>query len=224
MNKASPVISDAYLHEQQRLHQNPRYGRASIGYAPLVAALLRIGNCASLADYGAGKCNLKHSLDRLGARHLDYRPYDPAFPDYGEPRPADLVACIDVLEHIEPNLLDGVLDDLAGIVRRFGIFTVHTGPAIKTLSDGRNAHIIQQPPSWWLPRLAQRFEIIHVQTVPKGFWVLVAARDQAPAILASLDVAAVARAAARTIPRRKGPLARLVKRLGRAVGIAKSKR
>ena len=36
MNTASRVISDAYLHEQQRLHQNPRYGRASIGYAPRI--------------------------------------------------------------------------------------------------------------------------------------------------------------------------------------------
>jgi hypothetical protein len=219
MNTASRVISDAYLHEQQRLHQNPRYGRASIGYAPLVAALIRIGKCASLADYGAGKCRLKHSLDRLGAKSIDYLPYDPAFPDYGPPRPADLVACIDVLEHVEPELLDGVLDDLARITSRLGFFTVHTGPAGKSLSDGRNAHIIQQPASWWLPRFADRLEIIHVQTVPKGFWVLAAPKDKAHDIVGSLDIAALARAAARNIPRRKGPFARLAKRTARALGL-----
>jgi hypothetical protein len=224
MNKASRVISDAYLHEQQRLHQNPRYGRASIGYAPLVAALLRIGHCSSVADYGAGKCKLKQSLDRLGARDFDYLPYDPAFPDYGPPRAADLVACIDVLEHVEPELLDSVLDDLARITRRLGFFTVHTGPAVKTLSDGRNAHIIQQPPSWWLPRFAERLEIVHVQTVPKGFWVLTAAKGEAAEIVASLDVAALARAAARSIPRRKGPLAQMAKRAAIALGLKQPKR
>jgi hypothetical protein len=224
MNKASRVISDAYLHEQQRLHQNPRYGRASIGYAPLVASLLRLGRCGSLADYGAGKCNLKHSLDRIGAKAIDYRPYDPAFPDYGPPRAADLVTCIDVLEHVEPELLDGVLGDLARITRRLGFFTVHTGPAVKTLSDGRNAHIIQQPPSWWLPRFAERFEIVHLQTVPKGFWVLAAEKTDAAAIVASLDTAALARAAARNMPRRKGPIARLAKQAAIALGLKKPKR
>ena len=219
MNSASPVISDAYLEEQQRLHKNPRYGRASISYAPLVASLLEIGHCTSLADYGAGKCNLKHSLDRIGQTGIRYLPYDPAFPEYGPPQPADLVCCIDVLEHIEPELLDAVLDDIAAVTRRLGLLTVHTGPAVKTLSDGRNAHIIQQPPSWWLPRLAQRLEIIHLQTVPKGFWVLAAPREDAAGILATLDTAALARAAARSMPRRKGPFARLAKRVGRAFGV-----
>lgn len=214
MSTASPVISEEYLREQQLLHENPRYGRASIGYARLVASLLRIAKATSLSDYGAGKCRLQHSLDRIGV-HARYLPYDPAFPEYGAPHPADLVTCIDVLEHIEPELLEGVLDDLASITRRLGLFTVHTGPAVKTLSDGRNAHIIQEPPSWWLPRLAQRFEIIHLQTVPKGFWVLVAEKGKASEIVGNLDLAAVARAAARAMPRRKSLLRRMAKGLGR---------
>ena len=97
----------------------------------------------------------------------------PAFPDYGKPRSADLVCCIDVLEHIEPTYLDAVLEELRAITVKRGFFSVHCRPAMKFLPDGRNAHLIQQPTSWWLPRLCQHFEISHLETVPNGFWVSV---------------------------------------------------
>ena len=133
-------------------------------------------NIRSLSDYGAGKQNLMKTLNQQFGIKLDYRPYDPAFPEYGEPRPADLVCCIDVLEHIEPDLLDNVLDELQSITPRLGFFSIHTGPAIKVLSDGRNAHLIQKPSSWWLPRLCQRFEVQALDLSPGGFFVLVSPR------------------------------------------------
>jgi len=52
-------------------------------------------------------------------------------------------------------------------------FAITTLPAIKFLADGRNAHLIQQPASWWLPRLLQRFELNNFTRVPHGFWVVV---------------------------------------------------
>ena len=113
--------------------------------------------------------NLKKTLNSLGLKNFEYFPYDPAFPDYGPPKEADLVCCIDVLEHVEENFLDNVLDDLKKITKKFGIFTIHTGPALKVLADGRNAHLIQKPPSWWLPKMCNRFEIKHLQEVGGGF-------------------------------------------------------
>jgi hypothetical protein len=108
-------------------------------------------------------------------KDITYHPYDPAFPEYGEPKTADIVCCIDVLEHIEPLLLNNVLDDLHRIVSKAGFFTIHTGPAIKVLLDGRNAHLIQEPSSWWLKRLTDYFEVRHLQTLltGSGFWLLV---------------------------------------------------
>lgn len=78
-----------------------------------------------------------------------------------------------MLEHIEPHLLDNVLDDLKRVTVGLGVFTVHTGQAVKTLPDGRNAHLIQQPPSWWLPKLTQRFELVTFNRMSMGFWVVV---------------------------------------------------
>ena len=172
--KIDAVISDEYRKMQQELHKNPGYGVASLKFAPLVAKIIQGLKLGSVADYGAGKQNLLRGLNELGLSGFSYYPYDPAFPEYGEPQAADLVCCIDVLEHIEPDLLNNVLTDLEKITRKFGFFSVHTGPAIKVLPDGRNAHLIQEPSSWWLKRLTNHFEIQQLQTLSdgSGFWVL----------------------------------------------------
>jgi len=172
MNKRM-TISDAYRAQQQELHKNPKYGVASLGFAPIIKQLMERNNIKEISDYGAGKCNLRKGLGDLGKTDFAYFPYDPAFPEYGAPAPADLVACIDVLEHIEEPFLDSVLDELKSLVRKIGFFSIHCGPAVKVLSDGRNAHLIQQPAAWWLPRLSRFFEVAHLQRSQGGFWVIV---------------------------------------------------
>lgn len=197
----SKTISDRYRAEQQSLHNNARYGRASIRYAPLVRALLKAGRCSSLSDYGAGKCKLRWTLgDHL--TRIDYRPYDPAFPQYGRPRTADLVTCIDVLEHIEPDMLDATLDEIASLTDRLALLTIHTGPARKFLSDGRNAHLTQQPSSWWVPRLEARFDVLHLQQVKKGFLVIACRRGMAKDVQSVVRPRDLALAAARWEPRK----------------------
>ena len=174
----APTMSPDYLAQQTALHRNPDYGVASLGFAPIVKQVIDHYKVSSLADYGAGKRNLLKGLRDLGANGFDYFPYDPVFPEYGEPRAADLVCCIDVLEHIEEPFLDRVLDELRSITRTRGFYSIHCEPAVKHLPDGRNAHLIQKPSSWWLPRLCQRFEVTHLESSPGGFWLLVAPRAQ----------------------------------------------
>jgi hypothetical protein len=173
------TISDGYLTMQQELHKDPNYGVASISYAPIVVDIMQKSGARSLSDYGAGKCNLHKTLQKHGVKGYEYFPYDPAFPEYGPPKAADLVCCIDVLEHIELDYLGAVLNDLKEITRKLGFFSVDTGPAMKVLADGRNAHIIQQPTSWWLPRFCEHFEIVHLERRPSGFWVITSPRISA---------------------------------------------
>jgi tetratricopeptide (TPR) repeat protein len=167
------TITAEYLQQQKQLHQNPDYGVASIEFAPLVIQIATDSNAKSISDYGAGKCNLWKKMEELGKNDFQYFAYDPVFPEYGPPKSADLVCCIDVLEHVEPAYLEAVLDDLKKIIVNVGLLSVHTGPAIKKLEDGRNAHLIQKPASWWLPHFCERFEIAQLQHVPTGFWVKV---------------------------------------------------
>ena len=176
-------ISHEYLKVQQDLHLNPNYGIASLSFAPIVAQVIRNFNVRSVSDYGAGKKNLLEGLNKAGVTLENYRPYDPVFPEYGPPKESDLVCCIDVLEHIEPHCLDAVLKELSSITVGLGFFSVHMGPAGKVLSDGRNAHLIQQPSSWWLPKICQYFNVLQLVShnmMGNGFWVIVQRANKIP--------------------------------------------
>ena len=178
MASAQGQISEDYRRMQQTLHENPNYGVASVQYAPIVAQLLQKFKITELLDYGAGKGRLGQTLAQIMPGYpLNILHYDPAIPEWAkDPTPRPFVTCIDVLEHIEPAYLDNVLDHLQSLVQHVGFFTVHTGPAIKVLPDGRNAHLIQEPPAWWLPKIFERFELLKFNRVSQGFWILVAAK------------------------------------------------
>jgi hypothetical protein len=126
-----------------------------------------------LLDYGCGSnLSLTKGLDT--ERDFKYQAYDPGVPQYRkEPLPAEMVTCIDVLEHIEVEYLDAVLDHLESLASVALFASIHTGPAGKFLEDGRNAHLIQQPYQWWLPKLWDRFEIQTFQLVsPMEFFII----------------------------------------------------
>jgi hypothetical protein len=172
---ASALITEEYRKMQQELHRNPDYGVASVQYAPIVAQVMEATGIDEILDYGAGKGRLGQTLDKMYENPLTIHHYDPAIPEWSStPAPCRLVACIDVLEHIEPELLDNVLDDLKRVTAGIGVFTVHTGPAAKVLLDGRNAHLTQRPASWWLPKFLERFELSTFNRLtPSGFYVIV---------------------------------------------------
>ena len=164
------LITDEYKSMQAELHKNPDYGVSSTLYAPIVDMVISQYQIKELLDYGAGKCRLRDSLEKP----VKYTPYEPSNQLWdATPEPSELVACIDVLEHIEPELLDNVLDDLKRLVLAYGIFTIHTGAAKKILPDGRNAHLTQENWDWWEKKLSSRFGIIKHISINNGIVVLV---------------------------------------------------
>lgn len=80
----------------------------------------------------------------------------------GTPQPADMVACTDVLEHVEPHLIENVISHIASLARVCCFLVIATGPASKTLNDGRNAHLIQKPLDWWLGQLCPHFSVLYL--------------------------------------------------------------
>lgn len=155
-------ISASYLEQQRKLHENENYGVASIQYAPLVSQVVNTLQVHHLLDWGCGKGRL---FQNLKADHkMKLQAYDPAVERFSTPPiPAEMVTCIDVLEHIEPELLDETLDELARLTEAVVLLTIHTGPAVKVLDDGRNAHLTQQPIEWWLPKIWERWDLHTVQ-------------------------------------------------------------
>ena len=155
------IISDDYRAQQSQLHSMPRgYGGSNTNVAgPAVLEVAQRMSAKSVLDYGAGKGHLGEYLFTHGFVG-DYRPYDPAIPIWAEaPQPSELVACCDVLEHIEPECLKAVLQDLQRVTLRAGVFMINLREAKKTLPDGRNAHLIVKPAEWWRERIAAHFVI-----------------------------------------------------------------
>ena len=159
------MLTPAYIELNRTLHaEMPEYGTSGQNYAPIVAAVANHIKSRDVLDYGAGKCTLQAALG------WDLQNYDPCVAGIdARPSAADLVVSTDVLEHVEPEHLDAVLNDIAGLTKRLAILAVDTGPAVKFLADGRNAHLIQQPMEWWRPQLEQRFRLIRLWDTGAGF-------------------------------------------------------
>lgn len=155
----SELISDTYKSQNETLHLDGLFGVSGYKWAPTVAWIVQRYQFLRVLDYGAGQQTLKQSLQGLNNVHIDC--YDPAIPELAKlPQPADFVTCTDVLEHIEPECIDEVLDHIRSVANKMVLLVIPTGPAAKFLPDGRNAHLLQKPVDWWLPKLLSRFDIV----------------------------------------------------------------
>lgn len=138
-------------------HQNSPWGHTAQKYVKSITKYANQLDETHILDYGAGRGGLKKALPK----NFTVTEYEPGRPDTrSNNTPHNYVVCIDVLEHIEPDLIDNVLDDLKRITLKGGYFTVSTRLASKILKDGRNAHLIVENFEWWTEKLSQRFEIV----------------------------------------------------------------
>ena len=163
------LISEAYCEMNRQLHDlNPEYG----GYGgddnaaqdKSIIEIAKSNRMKSILDYGCGKGRFKAAAARL-APDIEVMEYDPAVPGKDAlPTPADLVICTDVLEHVEPHLLDGVLEHIRSLTIMGAILLPNLLPAKKILPDGRNAHLIQESPAWWHGKVSKYFNVIKNQT------------------------------------------------------------
>jgi hypothetical protein len=151
------LISEAYREQNKQLHKGGIFGTSGHKMAPLVGGMAIVHKTRNILDYGCGQRLLENALG------FPIKNYDPCIEGLdAPPEPANIVVCGDVLEHIEPECLDAVLDDLHRVTHVVGMFHVDTRPAMKTLPDGRNAHLIQQPAEWWFPKFFKRWSSVHI--------------------------------------------------------------
>lgn len=158
------LITEEYRRLNAQKHEESEaYGAMGYKLAKHVRDVARRIGAHTILDYGCGKRTLEKELGYA------INNYDPAIPGLDAPAdPADLVVCCDVLEHIEPQCLDAVLDDLKRVTKHTVMFLIDTQAALKHLPDGRNAHAIIQEAEWWLPKLLTRWNVKEV-SVPDRF-------------------------------------------------------
>lgn len=154
-----PLISEEYRQLNKQLHQDrPDYGDDKSQWSGYALNLTRSNGYNSVLDYGCGKGKLAKVFAEAG---ITVAEYDPAIEGKdGDPQPAELVTCCDVLEHIEPVHLNAVLRHLKELTQKRLFAVISCRPAGKTLADGRNAHLIVKPGSWWREKLADYFQVL----------------------------------------------------------------
>ena len=74
-----------------------------------------------------------------------------------------MVVCTDVLEHIEPELLDNVLSHMSKCMLKCGYLVISNVEALTILDDGRNAHLIIEDKEWWKTKLSEYFSVESMQ-------------------------------------------------------------
>jgi hypothetical protein len=156
------TITDDYAKLNSDLHgSHPEYGTFGWRHGDKVLALREETESVTVLDYGCGKGALREALGRPEW----FREYDPAIPGKdARPEIADLVVCTDVLEHIEPDLLDNVLTHIVRCTAKAAFLLIATRPASKSLADGSNAHKIVENAAWWREKLEKYFFILHFES------------------------------------------------------------
>lgn len=154
------LITPEYLAQQQRLHDNPHYGRGGHRWSDYVIQMY--DGRGTVLDYGCGKGTLKLALKGM----VPMLEYDPAVPGKDACTGCRWLVCTDVLEHIEPECLDDVLAHIGQKFDYKALLVACTRPAKKVLPDGRNAHLIIEDKEWWLDKLSEFFDVTEIYENP----------------------------------------------------------
>mgnify|MGYP001041561735 CR=1 FL=1 len=147
----SDLASEGYRAQLREKHAGMKWGKHGHSHAPeILEHLARLGG-RSVLDYGCGQGTLARALPNVKVFQ-----YDPGIAGLDDlPKPADVVACTDVLEHVEPDLINRVLRHIFLLAGRGAYLVIATRLAREQLPDGRNAHLIVRPPEWWIEKLRE---------------------------------------------------------------------
>jgi hypothetical protein len=147
--ESNDLTSMQYRNQLTQLHRKRSWGADGEKHAEVVNAFAVSLHAETLLDYGCGEAKLAAALPAF-----KWQNYDPGVIAHQKmPKPADVVVCSDVLEHVEPDKLENVLDHLWRLSSRGAYFVISTKVALAVLPDGRNAHLIVESAEWWLTQL-----------------------------------------------------------------------
>ncbi len=101
------TITPEGIEAARKLHQSPIYGIDGRKHKDVVLNLAKTLKTVSILDYGCGKGTLAANLS------FPIWEYDPAIAGKDHvPRSADIVVCLNVMECVEPEMIEPVLGDI----------------------------------------------------------------------------------------------------------------
>ena len=126
-------------------------GKSSREWITTIDALILKYDCKTILDYGCGQAQYwpQQWID------MGIQGYDPCVERFAmEPKPADLVFCTDVLEHIPESATDMVLERINSLTGKIAFIEICFDAGGYTLPDGvNNVHPNVKSREWWFERI-----------------------------------------------------------------------
>jgi hypothetical protein len=155
-------ITPEYEAQLKTMHSTMEWGKGNSHKTRKLIRWSRRYGWKTVLDYGCGQGNTKTRCADWSDLHVDE--YDPGIPgkDSLPEGTWDVLFCADVMEHVEPALIDDTLA-LHHRIARHAFYIIPRQAASQTLPDGRNAHLTQEGAEWWRERLEKHWK--HVRQV-----------------------------------------------------------
>lgn len=155
------AITDDYQEQLRQVHQQRRpdkkwgtTGARNAG-SEVVRAIQGRGDIKTVLDFGAGQGSLEQYVQASSDCHeVVWTNYDPSHAGIDKLPTGnfDLIVSSDVLEHVEPELIDETVEWMQAHSDRAMWHHIACDPCGLILPDGRNAHLITERLEWWLPK------------------------------------------------------------------------
>jgi hypothetical protein len=131
-------------------------------------------DCKSILDYGAGS---RHFIKGINTQYPNHsfiiNEYEPGRKELAKDPPvSDMIVCLDVMEHIEPEKLDKVLEHINNKVNKIMYFNICTIASYGTFPNGQNLHLIIENKDWWIEKLSKYFTFKDLLSTETHIWGL----------------------------------------------------
>ena len=155
---ANDTIGGSYAEQMRKEHDGSKWGTTGWKYSGdlVVREIMNRPYVKTILDFGCGKGTMKEYIQNaLPDRDLVISEYDPGIPgkDTLPGGQFDMVITSDVLEHVEPHLLDNVIRQLEEYTRWVLFNDIACFPTFKTFGEGpyigQDLHLTVEKPDWW---------------------------------------------------------------------------
>lgn len=173
------------LYRDYHAARQDRYlGHSLRPHVATIKKLIAETGAKSVLDYGSGKGQLYKQQEPSipGGSIMSFwgvdeiACYDPGVAEYSTipDRQFDGVISTDVMEHVPESDAPWIVAEMFAHARRFVYANIANYPALKTLTNGENAHCTQKPIGWWkaifdaaaTPGVAYRIEVQSRYRIP----------------------------------------------------------
>ena len=167
-------ITTEYQKQLREMHTG-HWGRTAVRYGAGYDVLTMLDRKAyminSVLDFGCGEGVLGDYIHEARPGRVTWTDYDPGMKgiDRTPQGPFDLVVTCDVLEHVEPKMLDATIRECFELSDRLVYHNIPCYPAGSTFMDGQyagqNIHLTVEGAEFWKERLRHpEFQIMEVVT------------------------------------------------------------